>query len=92
MLRIHFLQHWFNLADLAVEEALHDSRAMREFAGIDLGREPVPDETTICKFRHRLEAHEVGTAVGRSLAFITIMAAPTMATSCMSMLAIPFTK
>ena len=60
MLRIHFLQHWFNLADPAVEEALYDSRAMREFVGIDLGREPVPDETTICKFRHRLEAHALG--------------------------------
>ena len=60
MLRIHFLQHWFNLSDPAVEEALYDSQAMREFAGIDLGREPAPDETTICKFRHRLEEHELG--------------------------------
>ena len=40
---------------------LVDSRAMRQFVGIDLGREPVPDETTICKFRHVLEAHELGT-------------------------------
>jgi len=63
MLRIHFLQHWFNLADPAVEEALYDSRAMREFVGIGLGREPVPDETTICKFRHRLEAHAMGKQV-----------------------------
>jgi IS5 family transposase len=39
---------------------LYDSRAMRQFVGIDLGREPVPDETTICKFRHLLEAHHVG--------------------------------
>jgi IS5 family transposase len=60
MLRIHFLQHWFNLSDPSVEEALYDSRAMREFVGIDLGREPAPDETTICKFRHLLEAHELG--------------------------------
>ena len=60
MLRIHFLQHWFNLSDPAVEEALYDSRAMRHFVGIDLGREPVPDETTICKFRHLLEAHQLG--------------------------------
>ena len=50
MLRIHFLQHWFNLSDPAVEEALHDSRAMRSFVGIDLGRERTPDETTVCKF------------------------------------------
>lgn len=60
MLRIYFLQHWFNLSDPAVEEALYDSRAMRAFVGIDLGREGAPDETTICKFRHRLEAHSVG--------------------------------
>lgn len=60
MLRIHFLQHWFNLSDPSVEEALYDSRAMREFVGIDLGREPVPDETTVCKFRHLLEAHGLG--------------------------------
>ena len=60
MLRIHFLQHWFNLSDPAVEEALYDSRAMRRFVGIDLGNEPAPDETTICKFRHLLEAHNLG--------------------------------
>ena len=60
MLRIHFLQHWFNLSDPAVEEALYDSRAMRRFVGIDLGREPAPDETTVCKFRHLLEAHSLG--------------------------------
>ena len=60
MLRIHFLQHWFNLSDPAVEEALYDSRAMRQFVGIDLGREPAPDETTICKFRHLLETHHLG--------------------------------
>jgi IS5 family transposase len=60
MLRLHCLQQWFNLSDPAVEEALYDSRAMRQFVGIDLGREPVPDETTICKCRHLLEAHELG--------------------------------
>jgi IS5 family transposase len=60
MLRLHCLQQWFNLSDPAVEEALYDSRAMRQFVGIDLGREPVPDETTICKFRHLLEAHALG--------------------------------
>lgn len=60
MLRIHFLQHWFNLSDPAAEEALYDSHAMRTFAGIDLGQEPVPDETTICKFRHRMERHNLG--------------------------------
>ncbi len=60
MLRIHFLQHWFNLSDPAVEEALYDSRAMRSFVDIDLGREPAPDETTVCKFRHLLETHNLG--------------------------------
>lgn len=60
MLRIYFLQHWFNLADPAVEEALYESVSMRAFAGIDLGREPAPDETTVCKFRHLLEAHGLG--------------------------------
>jgi len=60
MLRIHFLQHWFNLSDPAVEEALYDSRALRRFVGIYLGHEPAPDETTICKFRHLLEAYFLG--------------------------------
>jgi IS5 family transposase len=60
MLRIHFLQHGSNLSDPAMEEALYDSLAMRRFVGIDLGREPVPDETTILKFRHLLEAHNLG--------------------------------
>jgi transposase, IS5 family len=60
MLRIYFLQQWFNLSDPGVEEALYDSLAMRSFVGIDLGREPVPDETTACKFRHLLEKHELG--------------------------------
>src|SRR5271167_1186070 len=60
MLRVYFLQQWFNLSDPAVEEALYDSAVMRQFAGIDLGSEPVPDETTVCKFRHLLEEHELG--------------------------------
>src|SRR3990172_8647109 len=60
MLRIYFLQNWFNLSDPAVEEALYDSLSMREFVGIDLGREGAPDETTVCKFRHLLEQHGMG--------------------------------
>jgi IS5 family transposase len=60
MLRIYFLQQWFNLSDPAVEEALYDSGVMRQFTGIDLGHEPVPDETTVCKFRHLLEEHQLG--------------------------------
>jgi len=60
MLRIHFLQHWFELSDPGAEEALYDSRAMRLFGGIDLGNEPVPDETTICNFRHLMERNNLG--------------------------------
>jgi transposase, IS5 family len=60
MLRVYFLQLWFNLSDPAVEEALYDSAAMRAFAGIDLGSEAAPDETTICKFRHLLERNKLG--------------------------------
>lgn len=63
MLRMYFLQQWFNLSDPAVEEALYDSPLLREFAGIDLGREAVPDETTVCKFRHLLEEHGIGAAL-----------------------------
>jgi IS5 family transposase len=60
MLRIYFMQHWFNLSDPGMEEALYDSRVMRDFAGIDLGEEPAPDESTILKFRHLLEAKNMG--------------------------------
>ena len=60
MLRIYFIQHWFNLSDPGAEEALYESRSMCRFAGIDLGREPVPDESTILNFRHLLERHELG--------------------------------
>src|SRR5919108_580489 len=60
MLRMYFLQLWFNLSDPAVEESLYDSASMRSFVGIDLGVEAVPDETTICKFRHLLEKHKLG--------------------------------
>ena len=60
MLRLHLLQHWFNLSDPMAEEALYESVSMRQFVGIDLGREPVPDETTILNFRHLLERHNLG--------------------------------
>lgn len=60
MLRIHFMQHWFNLSDPGIEEAMYDTPCLREFAGIDIGCEPVPDETTILKFRHLLERHDLG--------------------------------
>ena len=49
-----------HLSDPAAEEAVYDLQAMRRFVGIDLGHEPVPDETTVCRFRHLLEAHDLG--------------------------------
>ena len=55
MLRLYFLQQWFGLADEALEDAVYDSQAFRGFLGLDLGREAVPDATTLLKFRHRLE-------------------------------------
>ena len=67
MLRIYFLQLWFNLSDPAAEEALYDSAAMRSFVGIDLGAESAPDETTICKFRHLLEKHKLGKTLLRAV-------------------------
>ena len=63
MLRMHFVQHWFNLADEACEDALLDSTALRRFVGIDLGRERVPDATTLLKFRRLLEQHRLGEAL-----------------------------
>ena len=63
MLRIHFIQHWFNLADLACEEALYDSASLRRFVGIDLGREPIPDATTMLKFRKLLNDNQLGEAL-----------------------------
>ena len=71
MLRMYFLAHWFNLADAALEEAIYESESMRRFVDIDLGRDRVPDETTVCKFRHLLERNKLGARlfeeVGRHL-------------------------
>ncbi len=60
MLRMYFVQHWFNLAYKACEEALLDSASLRRFEGIDLGRERVPDASSLLKFRRSLEKHELG--------------------------------
>jgi len=57
MLRIYVLQQWFNLSDPAMEDALYDIESLRRFAGIELGQDDVPDETTILNFRHLLERH-----------------------------------
>jgi len=63
MLRVYCLQLWFNLSDPGVEEALYDSDTMRRFVAVDLGSEAPPDETTICKFRHLLEKHDMSARV-----------------------------
>jgi IS5 family transposase len=63
MLRMYFVQHWFNLADQACEEALYDSANLRRFVGIDLGREPAPDATTLLRFRRLLESNKLGEAL-----------------------------
>jgi IS5 family transposase len=60
MLRTYFVQQWFNLSDPGVEEALYESAALRRFVGVDLGVAPAPDETTVCRFRHLLEKHDLG--------------------------------
>jgi IS5 family transposase len=59
MLRTYSLQQWFNLSDPGMEEAFYDSAPPRRFAGIDLGTAAAPDETTILRFRHILERHEL---------------------------------
>ncbi len=58
MLRIHFMQQWFTLSDLAMEEALHDVPLLREFAGLSWDS-AVPDETTILRFRRLLQEHKL---------------------------------
>ncbi|HXA53717.1 MAG TPA: IS5 family transposase [Solirubrobacteraceae bacterium] len=63
MLRIYFLQQWFNLSDPQAEDAIYDSEAMRRFARVELGDDVVPDETTILRFRHLLEQHRLTAAI-----------------------------
>jgi IS5 family transposase len=60
MLRRYLVQHWFNLADDACEEALLDSTSLRRFVGVNVGREQVPDGTTLATFRYLLERHKLG--------------------------------
>src|SRR6266853_16829 len=68
MLRIYFLQQWFNLSDPQAEDAIYDSEAMRRFARVELGDEVVPDESTILRFRHLLEQHERTQAIFAAVA------------------------
>ena len=63
MLRMYLVANWFNLADEACEDALYDIPAFRDFCQIDLGRERVPDATTLLNFRHLLETHKMGVAL-----------------------------
>ena len=63
MLRIYFLQQWFNLSDPQAEDAIYDSESMRRFARVELGADQVPDETTILRFRHLLEQHQLTQAI-----------------------------
>jgi IS5 family transposase len=63
MLRIYFLQQWFNLSDPQAEDMVYDSEAMRRFARIELGQDDVPDESTILRFRHLLETHQLTAAM-----------------------------
>src|SRR5208283_2978328 len=60
MLRTYFLQQWFSLSDPGMEEAFYESPVLRRFAGVDLGIAAAPDETTILRFRHLLEEHDLG--------------------------------
>lgn len=63
MLRIYFLQHWFDLSDPAAEDAIYDSESMRRFVGVELGEDAIPDESSILRFRHLLEEHDLTKAI-----------------------------
>ncbi len=63
MLRSYFVQQWFNLSDPQAEDALYDSESIRRFVGVELGDDVVPDETTILRFRHLLERHQLTAAI-----------------------------
>ena len=63
MLRLYFLQNWYSLADEAMEDAIYDSQALRNFTGIDLGADAVPDATTLLNFRHLRETHNLSEAI-----------------------------
>lgn len=63
MLRIYFMQNWFNLSDPQAEDSLYDIESMRRFAGIELTEDDIPDESTILRFRHLLEQHKLTEAI-----------------------------
>ena len=68
MLRMYFLQQWYSLSDEGLEDAIYDSQAMREFIGIDLSREQVPDATTLLKFRRKLEDNKLTEVIFKEVA------------------------
>ena len=59
MLRIHFMQQWFGLSDPAIKEPSHDVPLYRQFTGVALGKDCLPDESSILRFRHRLQEHKL---------------------------------
>jgi transposase, IS5 family len=59
MLRIYFMQQWYELSDPAMEDALYDIESMRRFADINIEVDVIPDETTILHFRRLLERHNL---------------------------------
>ena len=63
MLRMYMLQVWFNLSDEGIEDAIYDSYAMKKFLVIDFRKQQVPDATTLLKFRHLLEEHDIGSPI-----------------------------
>src|SRR5438876_3157819 len=68
MVRIYCLQQWYSLSDPGAEEALYDIQSMRSFCGLELGRDAIPDETTILNFRHLLERHDLTRAIFAAVA------------------------
>jgi len=67
MLRLYFVQQWFNLSDPQAEDTLYDSESVRRFVGVELGDDMVPDETTILRFRHLLERHQLTAQIFRAI-------------------------
>jgi IS5 family transposase len=63
MMRIHFIPQWFGYSDPAMEEALHDVPLLRRFAGLDAFKDVMPDESTILRFRHLLDKHDLAVAI-----------------------------
>jgi transposase, IS5 family len=63
MLRIYFMEQWFNLSDPQAEDSIYDSESMRRFAKVELSEDVVPDETTILRFRHLLEKNGLTGAI-----------------------------